>query len=85
MTDVLELPNLALLNKEQLRLIVNDALDAIVVMDDKGLLVDWNNRAEAIFGWNRGEALGKPLSNLIVPPKHLFLGFTRKRCGLYTD
>ncbi len=70
MTDVLELPNLATLNKEQLRQIVNDGLDAVVVMDDKGLLVDWNSQAEAIFGWSRKEALGQRLVDLIIPPEH---------------
>ncbi len=70
MTDVLELPNLATLNKEQLRLIVNDALDAIVVMDDKGLLVDWNSQAEVIFGWSRQEVVDQLMADVIIPPQH---------------
>ena len=70
MTDVLELPNPATLNGEQLRQIVNDALDAIVVMDDKGLLVGWNSQAEFVFGWSGQEVIGQPMSDVIIPPQH---------------
>ncbi len=70
MTDALKLPGLAILTKEQLRQVVNDALDAVVVMNDKGLLVDWNNQAEVIFGWTRQEVVGQPMANVIIPPRH---------------
>jgi PAS domain S-box-containing protein len=50
------------------RLIIDTALDAIVTMDDAGLVTDWNPRAEALLGWARDEALGRPLVSMIVPP-----------------
>jgi PAS domain S-box-containing protein len=52
------------------RLIVNTALDAVIVMDSQGLIKDWNQQAEKIFGWSRAEALGRLLSETIIPPQH---------------
>ena len=57
----------------RLQPILNTALDAVVVMDTHGAVVDWNSRAEAIFGWRREEVLGRPLGEVIVPP-HLRSG-----------
>lgn len=53
----------------RLQPILSTALDAVVVMDARGALVDWNARAEAIFGWRREEILGQPLGEIIVPPR----------------
>jgi len=56
---------------EQLaRGIIDTALDAFVQMDDQGTVTDWNPQAENIFGWSRAEAVGKRLSELIVPDIH---------------
>ena len=51
------------------RLIVDTAQDAIVTMDAVGLVTDWNPQAEALLGWARDEALGRPLVSLIVPAR----------------
>jgi PAS domain S-box-containing protein len=37
------------------------------VMNDGGLIVEWNAPAEAAFGWPRSEAVGQRLSALIIP------------------
>ena len=56
---------------EQLaRGIVDTALDAFVQMDESGTISDWNSQAEKIFGWSRGEALGRSLGELIIPEIH---------------
>ena len=56
---------------EQLaRGIVDTALDAFVQMDESGTISDWNSQAERIFGWSRGEALGRSLGELIIPEIH---------------
>src|ERR1700704_4959220 len=56
---------------EQLaRGIVDTALDAFVQMDESGTISDWNSQAEKIFGWSRGEALGRGLGELIIPEIH---------------
>jgi len=53
---------------EFLRLILDNALDAFVSIDGDGNVVDWNRRAEEIFGWSRDEAMGRPLTETIIPP-----------------
>jgi PAS domain-containing protein len=42
-----------------LHLVVDAALDAVIVMDAGGLVVHCNRQAEVIFGWTRDEA-GSP-------------------------
>ncbi|NQV23349.1 MAG: response regulator [Rhodopirellula sp.] len=59
---------LALRQSERLnRQIVDTALDAFVGMDADGTIIDWNPQAEVIFGWKSEEALGKTLSDTIIP------------------
>jgi len=56
-------------SEETARLIIDQALDANVVMDAGGLVRSWNARATAMFGWTAEEATGRPLSELIIPPR----------------
>jgi PAS domain S-box-containing protein len=44
------------------------ALDAVIVADASGCVVEFNPAAEQIFGYTREEALGQTLAELIVPP-----------------
>ncbi len=46
------------------------AHDAYIALDDRGLIVDWNPEAEAVFGWARAEVLGRSLSEVAVPARH---------------
>ena len=39
-------------------------------MDSKGIIADWNAKAEATFGWPREQVLGRTLSETIVPAQH---------------
>jgi PAS domain S-box-containing protein len=55
-------------SEERVRRIMETALDAVVMMDADGIVVDWNPQAENTFGWSRDEALGRPVAELIVPP-----------------
>jgi PAS domain S-box-containing protein len=52
------------------RLIVDAAHDAYIAMDAAGAVIDWNRQAEATFGWPREDAAGRPLHELIIPPRH---------------
>jgi PAS domain S-box-containing protein len=47
--------------------IVAAALDAVVVIDATGHVLDWNPAAETIFGYTREETLGREVADLIVP------------------
>ena len=51
------------------RLIVESALDAHVLMDSAGIVTLWNQRATAIFGWTAEEAVGRRLSELVIPER----------------
>jgi PAS domain S-box-containing protein len=57
-------------NAEQTRMIIDTAYDAFVAMDAQGKIIDWNPRAEAIFGWSRDEALGRDVAGTIIPERH---------------
>jgi PAS domain S-box-containing protein len=49
------------------RQIVDASLDAVVAVDSRGFVTEWNPQAEKIFGYTRAEALGESLHDLIVP------------------
>lgn len=50
-----------------LKPVLETALDAVIVMDAKGLVLDWNAHAQETFGWRREEAIGRQLAELIIP------------------
>jgi PAS domain S-box-containing protein len=50
--------------------ILDTALDAVVVMTEDGVVAGWNAIAESTFGWSRDEAIGRQLSELIIPPRY---------------
>ncbi len=49
------------------RLILENSLQAFLAMDQNGIVLDWNLRAEGLFGWSRHEAIGKSIKDLIRP------------------
>lgn len=49
------------------RLVIDSALDAVVTINAFGSIVDWNPRAEVIFGWSAAEACGRNLADTIIP------------------
>jgi PAS domain S-box-containing protein len=57
-------------SEETRRLIMNSALDAIICMDQTGIITDWTVQAENIFGWKKEEVTGKPLAEIIIPEKY---------------
>ena len=48
--------------------ILQNAPDAVVVIDTAGIVTKWNQEARSIFGWTDEEAKGRLLSELIIPP-----------------
>ncbi len=57
-------------SEEQTRAIVEMAHDAFVAIDVQGTIRSWNAQAESTFGWTREEAVGRGLSDTIIPPQH---------------
>ncbi len=53
------------------QLVVDRALDAVVITNGNGKIVGWNHRAEEIFGWPSGDVLGATLPDTILPPDRI--------------
>jgi diguanylate cyclase (GGDEF)-like protein/PAS domain S-box-containing protein len=62
--------NFVLTPEQLLDLITRKALDAFVVSDSKNTVLVWSPYAETLFGWSAEEAIGQPLTALIIPPEH---------------
>ncbi|MGA7260038.1 MAG: PAS domain S-box protein [Stellaceae bacterium] len=52
------------------RLILDTALDAVITIDEHGTVKEWNAQAERIFGWQYNEAVGRRMSELVIPPRY---------------
>ena len=54
----------------RMRAVLEQALDAVVAMDEISTVPDWNCRAEEIFGWTRDEAFGRKMADSIIPVQY---------------
>ncbi len=52
---------------QRTRSIVESSQDAIVSIDDHGIIIRWNPKAVQVFGFLREEAIGSKLTELIIP------------------
>ncbi|MEO7465239.1 MAG: response regulator, partial [Nitrosospira sp.] len=55
-------------SEERTRLIVATAHDAFFGIDPSGNIIDWNQQAEATFGWSGAEMRGRPFQELVIAP-----------------
>jgi len=46
--------------------VLQSAQDGIILADEKGNIIFWNNYAEKLFGYSEKEALGKPITIIIL-------------------
>ena len=46
--------------------IFQKAFNAVIILNNKGEIVQWSSKAEMIFGWTKKEVIGKPLKNTII-------------------
>ena len=53
-----------------IQLVLETALDAVIVMHSDGFVADWNAQAEVTFGWTASEAVGVEMASLIIPEQH---------------
>lgn len=67
---VIERTEAAVKNEAKVRAILESAFDAIVGMDHTGIVTEWNPQAEKIFGWSKAEAVGRRMSDLIIPERY---------------
>jgi PAS domain S-box-containing protein len=47
---------------------LESAIDAVVAIDHRGVITEFNPTAERIFGYSRAEVIGRPMADLMVPP-----------------
>lgn len=57
-------------SESKFRNIINSALDAVIIIDDKGMVAEWNAQAVDMFGFTHEEAVGHRLSELIIPEQY---------------
>ncbi len=55
--------------KEYTEKLIETAQDAIICIDEKGVITIWNKLAEKIFGYSKREIIGKPVTT-IIPEKY---------------
>src|SRR5258706_9043619 len=55
-------------SEARLRAIFESALDGVVTVDHSGRIVDCNPAAEELFGYPRGKAVGRRLTDLVGLP-----------------
>ncbi len=71
--------------RSRLEAAVNSSLDAVLVFDTEGQLIEFNGSAEAMFGYQRADVLGRDVAELIVP-QHLRRIYNRSmQKFLWTD
>lgn len=58
-------PRLAELASSRLAAIVESSDDAIIAKDLNGIITDWNQGAERVFGYAAAEMVGTPITRLI--------------------
>lgn len=49
--------------------VVDAAHDAVVIADRNGVITGWNAAATAMFGWSREEAVGRTLTETVIPDR----------------
>lgn len=52
--------------------VLDQARDAMIVLDDAQVVVDWNQAAERIFGVSTAAAIGQPARTLLIPADPTF-------------
>jgi len=53
-----------------LRALLDGALDAFILIDTGGVILQWNRQAELVFGWEESEAIGRALTETIIPSRY---------------
>jgi PAS domain S-box-containing protein len=54
---------------EHAYVLMETALDCVVMMDGNGIAIDFNATAERTFGFNRGQVIGRLVADTIIPPE----------------
>ncbi len=55
----------------EMRMIFENDVDAVIVMDPNGRILIWNPKAETVFGWSEAEVKGKMFQEILIPERYL--------------
>ncbi|WP_234484348.1 diguanylate cyclase domain-containing protein [Noviherbaspirillum pedocola] len=53
-------------SEAELRAMLHNANDAFIAIDERALILEWNEQAERLLGWRRSETFGKSLPELLL-------------------
>lgn len=56
--------------ENRIQAIFEAAPDAVITIDHRGFITNWNVEAETMFGWKKEEAIGKTLPDTIIPERY---------------
>ena len=51
----------------RLKRVIDSSMDAVIVMDESGMVKEWNPAAEVMFGWTFEEIVKQPVHEMIIP------------------
>jgi two-component system, LuxR family, sensor kinase FixL len=54
-------------NQQRLAAFLNSAPSAVIIIDEYQTVLEWNPKAESIFGFRSDEVLSRPLGDIIIP------------------
>ncbi len=57
-------------SEELIRMTIKNAPDAVVIINEEGEIIQWNSKAEEIFGWEASEIHGKLMHEIIIPERY---------------
>ncbi|MCK4705714.1 MAG: PAS domain S-box protein, partial [Gammaproteobacteria bacterium] len=66
-THAHELKNRLDENANRLKRVIDSSIDAVVVIDELGMVKEWNPAAEVMFGWSFEEITKQPIHESIIP------------------
>eukprot|EP01089_Gocevia_fonbrunei_P014757 TRINITY_DN4121_c0_g1_i3.p1 TRINITY_DN4121_c0_g1~~TRINITY_DN4121_c0_g1_i3.p1 ORF type:complete len:1328 (-),score=248.00 TRINITY_DN4121_c0_g1_i3:2950-6933(-) len=57
-------------SNRRMQTILQHAPDAVISIDENGVISSWNNESETVFGWTESEAIGRTLTETIIPERY---------------
>jgi len=57
-------------SEEQLRTTIKSAPDGVIIINEDGKIIEWNPKAEEIFGWRAKEVRAKLMHEIIMPERY---------------
>ena len=57
-------------DEKLIRQVIDKSVDAIISLDEKGRIIDWNQTAEQMLGWKKHQVLASPIETIIKLDDH---------------